>query len=55
MAAYYLWAAKFDWQQAAYPSAQTLSVSTLSDRSDGELECFKADVLRRGFEQSCKK
>jgi hypothetical protein len=51
MGAYYLWAAKFDWQQTAYPSAQTFSVSTLSD---SELERFKADVLRRGFEQSCK-
>jgi hypothetical protein len=26
MGAYYLWAVNFDWQQAAYPSAQTFRV-----------------------------
>lgn len=51
MGAYYLWAANFDWREAAYPALQTFSVSTLSD---GELERFKADVVRRGFEQACK-
>lgn len=51
MGAYYLWVANFDWREAAYPSTQTLSVSTLSD---SELERFTADVVRRGFEQACK-
>jgi hypothetical protein len=51
MGAYYLSAANFDWQQAAYPSTTTFSVSTLSGI---ELERFKNDVVRRGFEQSCK-
>jgi hypothetical protein len=51
MGAYYLWTANFDWQQAAYPSAQTFSVSMLSE---SELERFKANVVRRGFEQACK-
>jgi hypothetical protein len=41
----------FDWQQAAYPSTKTFSVSTLSET---ELERFKSDVVRRGFEQACK-
>jgi hypothetical protein len=51
MGAYYLWAVNFDWQQAPYPSAQTFSVSTLSE---SELERFKVDVVRRGFEKACK-
>jgi hypothetical protein len=51
MGAYYLWTANFDWQQAAYPSAQTFSVSTLSE---SELERFKVDVVSRGFEKACK-
>jgi hypothetical protein len=51
MGAYYLWNANFDWQRAAFPSAQTFSVSTLSET---ELERFKADVVRPGFEQACK-
>jgi hypothetical protein len=51
MGAYYLWTANFDWQKAAYPSAQSFSVSTLSE---SELERFKTDVVRRGFEQACK-
>jgi hypothetical protein len=50
MGAYYLWAANFDWRQAAYPPTQTFSVSGLSD---SELERFKGDVVRRGFEQAC--
>jgi len=51
MGAYYLWTANFDWQQAVYPPAQTFSVSTLSDT---ELERFRTDVVRRGFEKACK-
>jgi hypothetical protein len=51
MGAYYLWATTFDWQKAAYPPAQTFSVSTLSE---SELERFKVNVVRRGFEQACK-
>lgn len=51
MGAYYLWTANFDWQQAAYPPTQTFSVSTLSET---ELERFKTDVVRRGFEKACK-
>jgi hypothetical protein len=51
MGAYYLWTSNFDWQQAASPSTKTFSVSTLSDT---ELVRFKNDVVRRGFEQSCK-
>jgi hypothetical protein len=51
MGAYYLWSANFDWQQAAYPPTQTFSVSTLSD---SELQRFKGDVVRRGFEKACK-
>jgi hypothetical protein len=51
MGAYYLWAANFDWQKAAYPLPQSFSISTLSE---SELERFKNDVVRRGFEQSCK-
>jgi hypothetical protein len=35
MGAYYLWTANFDWQQAAYPSAQTFSVATLSESELG--------------------
>jgi hypothetical protein len=49
--AYYLWSAGFDWQQAAYPPAQTFSVSNLTD---SELERFKGDVVRRRLEQACK-
>jgi hypothetical protein len=51
MGAYYLWTANFDWQQAAYPSTKTFSISTLSE---AELERFKSDVVRRGFDQACK-
>jgi len=51
MGTYYLWMTNFNWQEAAYPPAQTFSVATLSD---GELERFKGDVVRQGFEKACK-
>ncbi|MGY3587154.1 hypothetical protein ACVIGB_003787 [Bradyrhizobium sp. USDA 4341] len=51
MGAYYVWDANFDWHKAAYPSTKTFSVSTLSDV---ELERFKTEVVRPGFEQACK-
>jgi hypothetical protein len=51
MGVYYLWIANFDWQQAVYTPAQTFSLSTLSE---SELERFKIDVVRRGFEKACR-
>lgn len=51
MGAYYVWDANFDWHKAAYPSTKTFSISTLSD---AELERFKTEVVRPGFEQACK-
>jgi hypothetical protein len=51
MGGYYLWAANFDWQEAAYPTVKTFSVSTLSA---SDLERFKSEVLRPGFEKECK-
>jgi hypothetical protein len=49
--AYYLLNAGFDWQKAAYPATQTFSVSTLSE---SELEQFRSNVVRPGFERACK-
>jgi len=51
MGAYYMWAADFQWQKAAYPPTKTFSISTLSE---AELERFKTEVVRLGFEQACK-
>ncbi|MFO1109280.1 MAG: hypothetical protein U1E61_08865 [Bradyrhizobium sp.] len=51
MGAYYIWAADFDWQKAAYPPTKTFSISTLSQ---AELERFKTEVVRPGFEKECK-
>jgi hypothetical protein len=51
MGAYYVWDANFDWQKAAYPSIKTFSVVTLSD---ADLERFKTEVVRPGFENACK-
>lgn len=51
MGAYYVCDANFDWQKAAYPPTKTFSVSTLSE---AELERFKTEVVRPGFEQACK-
>jgi hypothetical protein len=51
MGGYYLWAANFDWQKAAYPTVETFSISTLSA---SDLERFKSEVLRPGFEKKCK-
>jgi hypothetical protein len=51
MGAFYVWDANFDWQKAAYPPTKTFSVSTLSE---AELERFKTEVVRPGFEQACK-
>jgi len=51
MGAYYLWTADFDWQRSTYPPTKTFSVSALSDI---ELERFKSDVVRPGFERACK-
>jgi hypothetical protein len=51
MGAYYVWDASFDWQKAAYPPTKTFSVLTLSET---ELERFKTEVVRPGFEQACK-
>jgi len=51
LGAYYVWAAGFDWQTAAYPETKTFSVATLSD---AELERFKAEIVRPGFERACK-
>ena len=51
MGAYYVWDANFDWHKAAHPSKKTFSISTLSD---AELERFKTEVVRPGFEQACK-
>jgi hypothetical protein len=51
MGAYYLWSAGFDWQKAAYPAAQTFSVSTLSD---ADVQRFKVDVVRPNLERACK-
>lgn len=49
--AYYVWDANFDWQKAAYPPTKTFNVSTLSET---ELERFKTEVVRPGFEKACK-
>lgn len=51
MGAYHVWDANFDWHKAAYPSTKTFSISTLSEP---ELERFKTEVVRPGFEQACK-
>src|SRR5262249_51568624 len=51
MGAYYVWAADFDWQKAAYPPTKTFSISTLSDT---DLERFKTEVVRPGFDKACK-
>ncbi|WP_168856162.1 hypothetical protein [Bradyrhizobium brasilense] len=51
MGAYYVWDAGLDWHKAAYPSTKTFSISMLSE---AELERFKAEVVRPGFEQACK-
>lgn len=51
MGAYYIWDANFDWHKAAYPSTKTFNISTLSET---ELERFKTEVVRPGFEQACK-
>ncbi|WP_338835178.1 hypothetical protein [Bradyrhizobium septentrionale] len=51
MGAYYVWDANFDWQQAVYPPTKTFSISTLSET---ELERFKNEVVRSGFEKACK-
>ncbi|SED04385.1 hypothetical protein SAMN05444164_3511 [Bradyrhizobium erythrophlei] len=51
MGAYYVWAANFDWQAAAYPPTKTFSISTLTD---AELDRFKTEVVRPGFERTCK-
>ena len=51
MGSYYLWAADFDWQKAAYPPTKTFTISTLSE---AELERFKIEAVRSGFEKACK-
>ncbi|WKA31345.1 hypothetical protein [Bradyrhizobium roseum] len=51
MGAYYVWDANFDWHKAAYPSTKTFNISALSE---AELERFKSEVVRPGFEQACK-
>ncbi len=51
MGAYYVWDANFDWQKAVYPPTKTFSISALSET---ELERFKNEVVRSGFEKACK-
>jgi hypothetical protein len=51
MGGYYVWDANFDWHKAAYPPTKTFSIATLSE---AELERFKTEVVRPGFEQACK-
>ncbi|QWG18798.1 hypothetical protein KMZ68_02580 [Bradyrhizobium sediminis] len=51
MGAYYVWDANFDWQKAAYSLTKTFDISTLSE---AELERFKTEVVRPGFEKACK-
>ena len=51
MGAYYVWAADFDWQKAAYPPPTTFTSSTLSE---AELERFKTEAIRPGLEKACK-
>jgi len=49
--AYFLWGANFEWRKVAYPAPETFNISELSD---SELDRFKSEVIRPGFEQLCK-
>jgi hypothetical protein len=51
MGAYYVYDANLDWQKAAYPPTKTFTILTLSE---AELERFKTEVVRPGFEKNCK-